>query len=104
MLTLVFMKPLHLDVEQRVWIDGDPRAPGSKPRGLVCFPFNHSPLFLETQVADRGFETSQFLEILDPSLADSLLMRRLSFGLLSTMNRRGVTPLVTLVNFSGVHS
>jgi len=33
-----------------------------------------------------------------------LLMRRLSFGLLTTMKRRGVTPFVTLVNFSGIHS
>ena len=30
-----------------------------------------------------------------------LVMSALSFGLLSTIQRRGVTPLVTLTNFSG---
>ena len=32
----------------------------------------------------------------------SLVISALNFGLLSTIHRRGVTPLVTLKNFSGV--
>jgi len=46
---------------------------------------------------DAGQETIATL-IFDPN---SLMISALSFGLLSTIQRRGVTPLVTLRNFSG---
>ena len=103
-LPLVLVQSLHLDVEERLRVDGDagPLLDETGQRELVV-GFHGTPLALKTAVGRQRLEPLEFVfETRYPSIADLTGDERAQLGLLRTIHRRGVTPLVTLKNFSGI--
>ena len=104
-LPLVFVDALDLTIEDRVRID---RLAGCRfePLGKLRFRL---PLRFEDRVAKplvigQFLELAQLAEISNPSVADGFSDDCESAGFASSNHRRGVTPLVLLLNRSGYSS
>ena len=101
-LPLVLVNALHQHVEERRRRDRDAGALGDE-RGepALVRELHLAPSLLELGIVGEWFELSESIEILQPAVADPRMISCVRLGLLTATKRRGVTPLVTLQNFSG---
>ena len=101
-LPLVFVDTFHLHVEERLRHDGDAGAL-SDERGepSLVSKLHLSPLLLKLGVVGEGFELAELVESRSQPSPIRSVMSCVRPGLLRATKRRGVTPFVTLQNFSG---
>jgi hypothetical protein len=100
-LPLVFVDALDLHVEQRVGVELDP-ALGLDQFGeaRLVGALDRAPFGVECLMAPRSqrFELFQLRQVGDPAFADLPVISALMPGLACATQRRGVTPLVLLLN------
>lgn len=104
MLTFVLVDAFHLDIEHGRRVDFD-AGPFADPTGQAMLVPTTSPGATPRRKAPSSTNCSSCRSSSDAlTQASPILpvMSRLNPGLLSTMKRRGVTPLVLLLNFSGI--
>jgi hypothetical protein len=101
-LALVLVQPLDQHVEHGLGIDGDAQPLLNVGGQLqLVVPLDGSPLLGEARGRRPAAPAAQLFQIA-PSPRPAARQQLGQPGLLSTIQRRGVTPLVLLENFSGV--
>ena len=102
MLALVLVDALDLDVEHpvRVQLDARRRADVLGQARLVA-ALDVAPLRAEGGVLDERLQPAQARQVGQPAVTDGAVQQLRSPGLASARKRRGVTPLVLLLNRSG---
>ena len=102
-LALILMQPLDENIKHRVRISLNPQLFVNICRELrFVIPLDGSPLVAKVSIFKERLQPAQSLDVADPVRATRAVSSSASRGLLSTIQRRGVTPLVLLENFSGV--
>jgi hypothetical protein len=104
-LALVLMQPLHQHIEHRFRIDGDPQPVVNVGRSCsLVVALDGSPFLVQLSASSTSGSSRRSFSSRDPAEPSRAVSSSARRGLLSTIQRRGVTPLVLLENFSGVSS
>jgi hypothetical protein len=101
-LALVLVQALDQHIEHGVGIDAMPSDRECRRELQLVVPLDGAPFFAQLQVVGHRLQAAQLFEVVDPARARRAVSSCASRGLLRTIQRRGVTPLVLLENFSGV--